>query len=231
MADDSRKVEEPLDFHPCNTPRGMTYYKLEDLTTEQKRKLFEQKLDIVRENQKYLNKHPEVRAVIALVLRAVLKARPKIKLRYFLAKYFVENFDKIKATIESFATPQSSTEMIVDDNLIDDNTESDSFSSSSSIDSDEPSFLCVIEGQSSYDLLPKQARGESKPETLLICSQILEEIISYVCRHDIVQQIKMISGTQSKQYDSDPMLAFPYENYSLASFDDNSRFECDETTD
>lgn len=60
MADDSKEICEPLQFHPCDTPRGMDFYKLEELTDDQQIHLNEHKLNIMRDNQKYLQKHPEV---------------------------------------------------------------------------------------------------------------------------------------------------------------------------
>lgn len=70
MADDTEMIPETLDFHPCDTPRGMLYYKLNDLTFEQRKKINQYKLQYVKNNQKYLKDHPEVRKQQQFILFA-----------------------------------------------------------------------------------------------------------------------------------------------------------------
>ncbi|CAG9816033.1 unnamed protein product [Phaedon cochleariae] len=106
MADNSSSSPNHLDFHPCDTPRGMTYYKLQELTDQQQKLLFNQKLEIMRNNQKYLKDHPEIKAAIGILVKAILKARPKVKRPYFLAKYFTEHYEEIKSAMETFSTGQ-----------------------------------------------------------------------------------------------------------------------------
>lgn len=60
MADDSEYIKEIYDFHPCNTPRGMLYYKLSELTNEQQNRLNSHTVNTIRSNQIYLHDHPEV---------------------------------------------------------------------------------------------------------------------------------------------------------------------------
>lgn len=59
MADDSQEVIEPIDFHPCDTPRGMLYYDVNALTPEQQHELNYLKTDTVREDERYLAANPE----------------------------------------------------------------------------------------------------------------------------------------------------------------------------
>ncbi|KAF2905157.1 hypothetical protein ILUMI_01017, partial [Ignelater luminosus] len=88
MADDSIEIIEPFDYHPCNSPRGMLYYDLNVLTSEQQTELNKFKRDVVREDERYLAKHPEVRALVALITRQVLKYRPRTDLPQFIGSFF-----------------------------------------------------------------------------------------------------------------------------------------------
>lgn len=60
MADDTIEIREPVDSHPCDTPRGTLYYNLEVLTKDQQLKLNKLKRDTIRSDEKYLAAHPEV---------------------------------------------------------------------------------------------------------------------------------------------------------------------------
>lgn len=60
MADDSLEINDELEFHPCDTPRGLQYYDLKGLTDEQQIHLNELKLKMIREDEIYLASHPEV---------------------------------------------------------------------------------------------------------------------------------------------------------------------------
>lgn len=107
MADDSEHVPEYLDFYPADAPRGMLYYNTDVLTDYQKAQLKEYKLNIIRENQDYLRRHPEVKIIVQFLLKGILKARPKIKLTQFLAQFLVDNFDEIKETVDKISVDTS----------------------------------------------------------------------------------------------------------------------------
>lgn len=107
MADASECIRGRLDFHPCDAPRGMTFYKLDDITAEQKLKLKQYKLKVIRENQTYLNKHPEIRVIVRYLLKAILKARPKIRLTQFLAEYLMMNWEELKEHIDKATVSQT----------------------------------------------------------------------------------------------------------------------------
>lgn len=55
-------MDDESTFHPCNTPRGTLYYNLDTLTDDQQEELNDLKVNIVRDNYKYLAAHPEVTA-------------------------------------------------------------------------------------------------------------------------------------------------------------------------
>lgn len=57
------------DFHPADPPHGMQDYDLGALRRDQKRELNEMKMISRRENEIYLRAHPEVRGLIAILLR------------------------------------------------------------------------------------------------------------------------------------------------------------------
>ncbi|CAH1119548.1 unnamed protein product [Phaedon cochleariae] len=217
MADDSSSSPNHLDFHPCDTPRGMTYYKLQELTDQQQKLLFNQKLEIMRNNQKYLKDHPEIKAAIGILVKAILKARPKVKLRYFLAKYFTEHYEEIKSAMETFSAGQEEVNnaMEVFDFKLEDQEEE---VRTPSDESKEPSLLCILNDEMAFGY-PNLMLDTHRPTILdsitdedkyRICWDILNDIVEFVCKDDIEQQIKQFSGVTS---DSDPLLAFPFEPY------------------
>lgn len=61
MADDSEFIPDTLEFHQCDTPRGMQYYDLSILTPYQQDRLNRLKRDTIRDDERYLAAHPEVR--------------------------------------------------------------------------------------------------------------------------------------------------------------------------
>lgn len=67
MTDQLFKTKRP--FHPADPPYGMLNYDVGALTRDQKSALNEMKMRIRRENEIYLKTHPEVRGLIAILLR------------------------------------------------------------------------------------------------------------------------------------------------------------------
>ncbi|KAG5900671.1 hypothetical protein JTB14_005936 [Gonioctena quinquepunctata] len=211
MADDSQKIPDYLNFHPCNTPRGMSYYKLDILTKEQKKELFDQKLELVRDNQRYLKRHPEIRAVVSLVLKTVLKARPKVKVRHFLANYFAEHSDVIKKTIEECSIVKSLS--LASEELGSELAEESSSSSSESLEFEGSSLLYLMKDISDYSF--HAVKPVTDPEILTICGKMLDEILDIVCREDVVTQMKHFFG---RRPESDFQLELPsFDNKTSAS--------------
>lgn len=101
MTDDSENIPGYLDFHPCDAPKGMLFYNLRDLTDKQKLMLKEYKLNIMRENQTYLKNHPEIKVVVQYLLKAILKARPKIKLTQFLSQILIKEWKHIEECVKN----------------------------------------------------------------------------------------------------------------------------------
>ncbi|KAG5900672.1 hypothetical protein JTB14_005937 [Gonioctena quinquepunctata] len=198
----------------------MTYFQLGILTSEQKKQLSDTKLDIVRENQKYLKKHPEIRAVVELVLKAVLKARPKVKVRHFLAEYFAENSDEIKKTIEECSIAKSVS--ILSDETDQYLGKDESYSLSGSLEYQDSTLSFLFKDRSSFYL--QDAEVPVDPETMMICRKVINDVLDNVCREDIVTQMKHFAGAQSGFDDSDTQLAFPFESRmsSLSSSDSQS---------
>ncbi|KAL1513382.1 hypothetical protein ABEB36_002801 [Hypothenemus hampei] len=95
MADKSTHFLESLDFHPCDTPFNMDYFDLSCLTPTQQYSLNNHKVKVVREHQKYLNKNPEIRAVLQIIMRKLLLERPTHDINQFIGKYFSENWQDI----------------------------------------------------------------------------------------------------------------------------------------
>lgn len=60
MADNSSKIINPLKYHPCDTPRGCTYYDTEYLTDYQQINLNQLKIATIKSDERYLRMHPEV---------------------------------------------------------------------------------------------------------------------------------------------------------------------------
>ncbi|KAL3281220.1 hypothetical protein HHI36_004434 [Cryptolaemus montrouzieri] len=88
MDDSGFPVEQSMPFHPTDTPRGTMYYNLEELTDSQQIKLNSLKIDTIRQDEKYLAAHPEIRAIVVLLMRMLLRHRPMIKVHEFIAKFF-----------------------------------------------------------------------------------------------------------------------------------------------
>ncbi|KAK9879763.1 hypothetical protein WA026_006825 [Henosepilachna vigintioctopunctata] len=99
MADDTFSVTNFTPFHPADTPRGTLYYNLDELTSSQQSKLNDLKIDTIREDHKYLAKNPEIRAIIALLLRKLMRHRPIIKIHEFIARFFSRSSADIQEEI------------------------------------------------------------------------------------------------------------------------------------
>lgn len=69
------------------------------LTEKQEELLTGYKVDQIRENYRYLTKHPEIKKFINLLLKAVLFEQPH-KVRQFLYDYIQDNFSEIKSILE-----------------------------------------------------------------------------------------------------------------------------------
>ncbi|XP_044751262.1 uncharacterized protein LOC123311409 [Coccinella septempunctata] len=102
MADDSLPVDQPMKYHPTDSPRGTLYYNLEELTENQQIQLNALKINTIREDEKYLATHPEVRAIIVLLLRVLLRRRPMIKVHEFIAKFFNRSESDIADDVQEY---------------------------------------------------------------------------------------------------------------------------------
>ncbi|CAH1369286.1 unnamed protein product [Tenebrio molitor] len=102
MADDSWDIDSIMEFHPCNRPHGMKDYVLSDLTAEQQMKLNVRKREQIRTDQKYLAAHPEIRGLIVMILRILLKSRPKFDIYEAIGQYFTKSSVDLKEEIYAY---------------------------------------------------------------------------------------------------------------------------------
>ncbi|XP_022914474.1 uncharacterized protein [Onthophagus taurus] len=102
MADDTTQKIDPLNFHSCDTPRGMLYYTMEDLTKSQQIKLNDLRIKTVREDEQYLAGHPEVRACVALITRYVLQRCPRNNIHDVIAQFFSRSKVDIQEEINEY---------------------------------------------------------------------------------------------------------------------------------
>ncbi|XP_049822161.1 uncharacterized protein LOC109605026 [Aethina tumida] len=79
---------EVSDFSPNVAPANTHYYIKSDLGPDQQEKIDQLKLETLKENHKYLSEHPEVKAIIYILLERLLKKRPGTNIASFIANYF-----------------------------------------------------------------------------------------------------------------------------------------------
>ncbi|XP_019755999.2 uncharacterized protein LOC109534693 [Dendroctonus ponderosae] len=102
MADRSYHSTNPMDFHPCDTPRGMDYFDLACLTKEQQQRLNNHKIEVVRQHQKFLYRNPEIRAVIHVIMKKILLERPSHDVDRFIGNYFLHNWEAISEEVKKY---------------------------------------------------------------------------------------------------------------------------------
>ncbi|KAJ9573532.1 hypothetical protein L9F63_009096 [Diploptera punctata] len=76
MVDNSTPSDIPFKNHPLRNPHGMLDYEYGVLTVSQQRALDTLKTNTIQENHIYLASHPEVRAIVCLLLRAFYNRKP-----------------------------------------------------------------------------------------------------------------------------------------------------------
>ncbi|XP_025833948.1 uncharacterized protein LOC112905544, partial [Agrilus planipennis] len=90
------------DFHASDVPRGCAPYSLDVLADSQQRKLNKLKVNIVRENQKYLAIHPEVRALVALLLRYIFAKFPHFHIHRSITDFFSQSRAEIENAVTEY---------------------------------------------------------------------------------------------------------------------------------
>ncbi|KAK4874820.1 hypothetical protein RN001_014180 [Aquatica leii] len=102
MTDDTEFIQTHIDFHPCSTPHGTLHYDLKYLTPNQQNFLNEYKYIEIRENEKYLAQHPEIRALIVLALRSVLRAKPRINVHHHIGEFFSRPRSDLESAVKKY---------------------------------------------------------------------------------------------------------------------------------
>ncbi|XP_023290444.1 uncharacterized protein LOC111674385 [Orussus abietinus] len=88
MADDSFEILEVHPFHPTDPPYGMRNYDVGCLSAEQKLILNKVKMSQRRQNEIYLSAHPEIRGLISILLRYVLRKKPRENVHETVGEFF-----------------------------------------------------------------------------------------------------------------------------------------------
>lgn len=102
MTEDLDHTNSQTKYHPCDTPRGMKYYQLDELTDDQQKQLNDLKIQTIREDEKYLAAHPEIRAIVSIIFKEVFRRRPVLRIHEFIAKFFNRSEHDIRDDIEHY---------------------------------------------------------------------------------------------------------------------------------
>ncbi|CAH0564521.1 unnamed protein product [Brassicogethes aeneus] len=97
-------LPENFDFLSTDIPRGTKNYNLSFLTPEQQESINRFKVQTIKENNIYLNKTPEVKAIISLLLQRVFLKRPSTDVLIYMAQFFNRSkYDVIDDITEYYA--------------------------------------------------------------------------------------------------------------------------------
>ncbi|XP_078050751.1 uncharacterized protein LOC144477136 [Augochlora pura] len=75
-------------FHPKDPAHGTRNYDVGVLSKNQKRKLNLRKATVRNENDIYLKAHPEIKALISLLLKCVLRSQPNVDVHETMGEFF-----------------------------------------------------------------------------------------------------------------------------------------------
>ncbi|XP_044266397.1 uncharacterized protein LOC123012501 isoform X2 [Tribolium madens] len=190
MVDDSMDIEPFMDFHPCNTSHGMKDYILEDLTSDQQFKLNVQKREQIRSNQQYLAEHPEIRGLIVMILRLLMKKKPKYDIYEVIGQYFTKPSVDLKQEVYDYLDERSKILSVNSTIIKAKPRESACGSILTTIDEEEEkeenleTLLQVEEMEEVKDdeHLVRWGEEDSKPEISAhaICQEVVNEIVNNV---------------------------------------------------
>ncbi|XP_049822158.1 O-glucosyltransferase rumi homolog isoform X3 [Aethina tumida] len=95
-------ISEPTNFNVNEPAEGTKPNCFHDLVSEQQTKLNELKYKTIKENHEYLKEHPEVEAIIVLILRKVFLRQKPTNVVQFVAQYFHQSFYDIEDEIVEY---------------------------------------------------------------------------------------------------------------------------------
>ncbi|XP_019877147.2 uncharacterized protein LOC109605024 [Aethina tumida] len=95
-------IDEPSDFNASSPAEGTTRNFIHDLESDQQRKFNQLKCRTIKENHEYLKQHPEVEAIIVLILRKVFLRQKSSNVLQFVAEYFQQPFFDIEDEIVDY---------------------------------------------------------------------------------------------------------------------------------
>ncbi|XP_057671467.1 uncharacterized protein LOC130903406 [Diorhabda carinulata] len=171
------------DFHPTNVPKGMKDYAIKvEITPEQQNQLNYHKLNVLRENHQYIKSHPEIKNVVNLLLKEVLRRRPSTDIDLFMVNYFFQNLNEFSKIIygSDFTSKKSkqptdiaSEYCISVSSLRHYNPEryGDSLTSSDS------SGIVVLEQAGKNKAIDLQSQAKSLNTSKIICESILNDLV------------------------------------------------------
>ncbi|KAJ3654913.1 hypothetical protein Zmor_014065 [Zophobas morio] len=229
MADNSWDVDTIMDFHPCNIPHGMKNYVLQDLTPDQQTKLNVYKREQIRTDQKYLAAHPEIRGLIIMILRLLLKTKPVFDIYEVVGQYFTKSSVDLKEEIyayleerEQILSANSFAAMIHQKDLSlslyleqeGEQYEGERYEEEPSI-KDEKESISLEESYEYHDEEESKRKEFEIDEDRIsvnICREVLDEILELV--HDEVDNISLASIESADLVD--------YEDHDIGSTSDES---------
>ncbi|XP_030765289.1 ciliogenesis-associated TTC17-interacting protein-like [Sitophilus oryzae] len=191
MANATKTIIDTLDFHPTYKPYGMDNYRLEILTKGQQKYLNNHKTERIRQDHKYLYDHPEIQAMLQIIMRKLLLERPSHDIETFIGRYFVDSWAEIEEQVEGYMKKLPSR-----------------FESKTTKDFTKDEKHVILD-DSRYDMYSDSPNDSVSDEISgsTLCRDILEEIIDAVEKDDLIHSISSelveISEGSEKEYSDD----------------------------
>ncbi|XP_019877143.1 uncharacterized protein LOC109605020 [Aethina tumida] len=95
-------INEPSNFNVGDPAEGTKPNFFHDLVPDQQTQLNLLKYKTIKENHEYLQEHPEVEAIIMLILRKVFQRQKPTNIIQFVAQYFHQSFYDIEDEIVDY---------------------------------------------------------------------------------------------------------------------------------
>ncbi|CAH1959683.1 unnamed protein product [Acanthoscelides obtectus] len=223
MAYVEKHLHVTMDFHPANTPRGMTCHKVADLDPIQQISLNQHKLQIVRENHKYLNSHREVSVAIKLVMDEILKTRPLSNIPVFISTFFKKNHQEIATKMQAAVEKRKEQE---ENQRVKEELETQTgvkiHSEHSILGEMKDLDQITLDYLAYQDVLDEAGESEqAEDDAVFVCYEIVQDIVNAVVNQEI------ISNEELPYTESDPMVYFPHSvnNLTHSSIDQGSNLD------
>ncbi|EFA04034.2 uncharacterized protein LOC103313082 [Tribolium castaneum] len=218
MVDDSMDIEPFMEFHPCNIPHGMKDYILKDLTSAQQIKLNVRKREQIRTDQQYLSEHPEIRGLIVMILRLLMKKKPKYDIYEVIGQYFTKPSVDLKQDVYNYLDERSKV-LAVNSTIIAVQERKESLGASvlTAIDEEE-------QKEENLETLVEDEEMEEKEEEHLIRwekEELSDEVSAHMICEEVVNELvnNVFDEVDDISMGSIASIGFPvdYEDHAMVS--------------